>query len=113
MSWGSNEHGQLGDGTTTRRSIPQRVIGLDGVRVKTMSVGYSHAVVLGGLLLDFAKTRCLALDQSPHSCSPLWQTMALCIRGAATAMGNWVTEQQPIAQHQPECMVLKMSMWLM
>jgi len=28
-SWGENGHGQLGDGTLTRRTVPMRVLGLN------------------------------------------------------------------------------------
>ncbi|MGX4585321.1 RCC1 domain-containing protein [Paenibacillus chitinolyticus] len=43
-AWGINTSGQLGDGTTTKRPLPQQVLGLDNV-VK-ISAGGSHALAL-------------------------------------------------------------------
>lgn len=39
--WGTNANGQLGDGSTTNRSVPVNVIGLSG-GVKAIGVGGSH-----------------------------------------------------------------------
>jgi len=48
--WGSNFHGQLGDGSTTRRLLPVSVSGLTGV-IASVSAGYDHtcAIVDGAI----------------------------------------------------------------
>jgi len=43
--WGSNDHGQLGDGTTVNRSTPVNVVDL-AVRVLSVSAGYDHTVAV-------------------------------------------------------------------
>jgi alpha-tubulin suppressor-like RCC1 family protein len=43
-TWGANSYGQLGDGTTTPRSVPVQVLGLDGV--VAISAGYYHSLAL-------------------------------------------------------------------
>jgi len=44
--WGSNEFGQLGDGTTTNKKKPTKVSGLSGVVVRAIAVGASHSCAL-------------------------------------------------------------------
>ncbi|HEY6009435.1 MAG TPA: hypothetical protein VIU40_14005, partial [Geobacteraceae bacterium] len=43
-AWGNNLFGQLGDGTTTNRSAPVRVVGLSGVI--SVAAGYEHSLAL-------------------------------------------------------------------
>jgi alpha-tubulin suppressor-like RCC1 family protein len=43
-TWGSNEYGRLGDGTTTNRSAPVQVSGLTGVTA--IDAGQSHSLAL-------------------------------------------------------------------
>ena len=43
---GNNLQGQLGDGTTTSRSVPGMVLGLSGV--KQLAAGSTHSLALGG-----------------------------------------------------------------
>jgi alpha-tubulin suppressor-like RCC1 family protein len=43
-AWGTNANGQLGDGTTTQRTLPVRVSGLTGVT--TIAAGYEHGLAL-------------------------------------------------------------------
>ncbi|HET9289574.1 MAG TPA: hypothetical protein VFQ49_00735, partial [Actinomycetes bacterium] len=42
--WGSNSLGELGDGTTTRRTSPVPVPGLSGVETVTAGRAYSAAL---------------------------------------------------------------------
>src|SRR3954468_4767834 len=43
-TWGYNQNGQLGDGTTTQRTAPVQVSGLSGV--VAVAAGYEHTLVL-------------------------------------------------------------------
>ncbi|HLA07705.1 MAG TPA: hypothetical protein VJ022_09700, partial [Anaerolineales bacterium] len=43
--WGANDYGQLGNGTTTNRSIPEKVDGLTG-EITAITAGASHACAL-------------------------------------------------------------------
>jgi alpha-tubulin suppressor-like RCC1 family protein len=43
-AWGANTYGQLGDGTTTRRTSPVPVPGLTGVETVTAGRAYSAAL---------------------------------------------------------------------
>jgi alpha-tubulin suppressor-like RCC1 family protein len=43
-AWGNNSYGQLGDGTTTVRTLPVRVVGLDNV--KHIAAGRTHSLAL-------------------------------------------------------------------
>jgi alpha-tubulin suppressor-like RCC1 family protein len=43
-AWGANTYGQLGDGTTTRRTSPVPVPGLSGVETVTAGRAYSAAL---------------------------------------------------------------------
>ena len=43
-AWGMNSQGQLGDGTTTRRTSPVAVPGLSGVETVTAGRAYSAAL---------------------------------------------------------------------
>jgi len=43
-AWGMNSQGQLGDGTTTRRTSPVTVPGLSGVEQVTAGRAYSAAL---------------------------------------------------------------------
>ena len=47
-TWGSNDAGQLGDGTTTARAEPVRVAGLDGVAAVAAGAKHSLAVKADG-----------------------------------------------------------------
>lgn len=43
--WGMNDHGQVGDGTTTTRSAPVAVVGID-TTILAVSAGQTHTCVL-------------------------------------------------------------------
>lgn len=47
QAWGSNEFGQIGDGTTTSRSTPLSVALPDGVRPVALSAGFYQSFVVG------------------------------------------------------------------
>jgi len=47
--WGTNENGQVGDGSVQRRSIPVDVVGLTGgVQALSAGVGHTCALTMGG-----------------------------------------------------------------
>ncbi|KOG07791.1 MULTISPECIES: RCC1 domain-containing protein [Streptomyces] len=56
-SWGGNDSGQLGDGTTTERGFPGSVAGLDGV--SDVAAGHRHALAV-------RKGRVLAWGYNAH-----------------------------------------------
>ena len=64
VCWGANDRGQLGDGTTTGRSMPALVSGLSGAT--SVSVGWDHAcaVLTGG------GVRCWGSNASNQVSSP-------------------------------------------
>lgn len=45
-SWGYNFFGQLGDGTTTERTTPVKVKGLDGKTITSIATGSAHSIAL-------------------------------------------------------------------
>ncbi len=47
--WGQNTNGQLGNGNQTHTAVPQQVLGLNGVQIKTVSMGSGHACALSEL----------------------------------------------------------------
>jgi alpha-tubulin suppressor-like RCC1 family protein len=51
MAWGSNSHGELGNGTTTSSAVPVAVTGLTGVKFVSAGPGYSLAVFTGGRVM--------------------------------------------------------------
>ena len=46
VSWGDNDHGQLGHGDLKTRSVPKKVEALDGIVITKISCGRWHTVVL-------------------------------------------------------------------
>ncbi|QIK63863.1 hypothetical protein G7068_12160 [Leucobacter viscericola] len=46
-AWGSNQYGQLGDGTTTHRNLPVLVQAPSGVKFTRITTGYNHTVAQG------------------------------------------------------------------
>lgn len=49
--WGRNEHGQIGDGTTTDRHAPVPVPGLSGVKEIALGLDFTCALVSSGAVL--------------------------------------------------------------
>ena len=71
-AWGENYAGQLGDATTTDRTMPVQVSGLSGI--KAISVWYVHNLALN------------PTGRSGH--------------GAATTSANWATAPTPAASRR-------------
>ncbi|KNZ32633.1 MAG: hypothetical protein AD742_10415 [Methylibium sp. NZG] len=61
-TWGTNAHGQLGDGTTVARSTPQRVAALEQVVAVGTVPGQAYALTADGQLFSWGATRWLGRD---------------------------------------------------
>ena len=46
-TWGNNQDGQLGDGTTAQRNIPTKIILESGVKPTQIACGYFHSIAIG------------------------------------------------------------------
>lgn len=56
-AWGSNEYGQLGDGTTTNRTSPVQVSGISNATQITGSIASAYAMLADGRLAAWGSTR--------------------------------------------------------
>lgn len=63
MSWGENDHGQLGTGDETDQSKPVAVAGLSNVRAIATTANASLALLNDGTLRVWGKTKLFADDQ--------------------------------------------------
>ncbi|MFM2033035.1 MAG: hypothetical protein RLZZ297_1800 [Chloroflexota bacterium] len=118
--WGMNDHGQVGDGTTTTRSAPVAVVGID-TTILAVSAGQRHTCVLarsgviscwgsnadGELGLGYAsasmcerplrwmrhRNRLSVCPPEPVSPVQLAHRGTLTV-GVPTKQGNWVTGQR-------------------
>ncbi len=81
--WGSNELGQLGDGTRTSREAPRTIVGLD--RVVAVGAGWLHTCALR----DDGEVLCWGADlvgqQGPHDTPGLAKTSPSRIEGLPRA----------------------------
>lgn len=46
-AWGENSNGQLGDGSTTDRTVPVPIALPNGIKVKKVAIGETHTLILG------------------------------------------------------------------
>jgi alpha-tubulin suppressor-like RCC1 family protein len=56
-SWGTNTYGQLGNGTTTPRSVPGLVPGLSGVRAVASGEAHTIALLANGTLVAWGRNQ--------------------------------------------------------
>lgn len=75
-AWGWNDHGQLGDGTTTSRSTPEPVPGLSGIVQVAASVDSSFALRSDGVLFVWGEASDALLASGGPS-QDIWRPMAL------------------------------------
>lgn len=46
LTWGINDFGQLGNGTTNYATVPEPVVGLEGTRVTAIAAGGWHSLAI-------------------------------------------------------------------
>jgi hypothetical protein len=133
--WGENDHGQLGDGTTTDRTRPVDVTGLQsGVRALALSANASCALMVSGTVKcwggnDFAeqgtggtpratwrRSTCRAsapLRRSPPASiiSAFATRQARCAAGASTAWASSATAPRTMARRRSPWSVSRGRFW--
>lgn len=82
-AWGWNDHGQLGDGTTTSRSTPEPVPGLSGIVQVAASVDSSFALRSDGVLFAWGEVADALLGSGGAS-QDIWRPVALPGPGGVT-----------------------------
>ncbi|TVQ38503.1 MAG: choice-of-anchor D domain-containing protein [Spirochaetaceae bacterium] len=88
-SWGLNNHGQLGDGSLTRRTTPQKVPGLSGVTAIAAGQRHSFAVTGGGLVAWGEGTHyVLGLGDEERRLSPVTVQGITDVVGVASAFAH-------------------------
>ncbi|KEH16774.1 chromosome condensation regulator RCC1 repeat protein [Medicago truncatula] len=46
LSWGRNQNGELGLGTTKDSHVPQKILAFEGIRIKMVAAGAEHSVAI-------------------------------------------------------------------
>ncbi|HLK01524.1 MAG TPA: hypothetical protein VKU39_16685 [Streptosporangiaceae bacterium] len=82
-AWGSNSHGQLGDGTLASHITPEQVTGIRTPFVAGISAGHQFAVVLGtdGTVWGWGANESGELDKTP-STAPVSRPTELTVTGS-------------------------------
>jgi alpha-tubulin suppressor-like RCC1 family protein len=89
MTWGQNNDGQLGDGTTARSSTPVLVTGLSGARAVAGGYEHSLALLLDGSVMAWGNSAVGQLGDGvfsgPETCEASCSTKPVAVTGLSGA----------------------------
>jgi alpha-tubulin suppressor-like RCC1 family protein len=86
---GNNNYGQLGDGTTTTRSIPGKVLGFSGVKAIAAGAQHSLAVRSDGTVRGWGNNGHGQLGNGKINVVQVTAVKALRLGGVKTVAGGW------------------------
>ncbi len=80
-SWGSNQYGQLGDGTTISRGMPAPVVGLSEVKKIVAGTNHAFAITEPNRLFSWGANSYgqLGIAQQSKKCSPRWSLVLVVV----------------------------------